>query len=196
MVGLHDPAEAASHLGLPTSTLRLYSVRFRSLLSEHAAPTRAGVGRIGHRRYTDKDLEMLAGARDLVKSGSSFDEALTELGGRPPQSLTQATDRDGLPTRLKRQSGQLASHADTHLTQRSVEANGEPISRQSIESGAKEAPSIQPAALNQFIAAAIEGWRSLAQHQRAEIDRLQNRVTELENEIREMRRPWWQRIFS
>ncbi len=197
MASLCNPSEAASRLALPTSTLRLYSVRFRPLLSEHAAPAGAVVGRTGRRRYTDKDLEILARARDLVKGGSSFNEALIELGGKVLQSPTQAADHDDLPTRPKRQVGRLTSHPDMRPTQRLAEADSETISQQPADSGAKESPPpIQTATMNQFIATAIEGWRSLVQHQRAEIDRLQSRVAELENEIREMRRPWWQRIFS
>lgn len=78
------PAAAALGLQMPASTLRLYSVKFRSLLSRHARPERPPAGRSGRRRYTTEDMTVLARARDLVRNGRSFSEAVVEMGGTVP----------------------------------------------------------------------------------------------------------------
>ena len=51
-------------------------------------------------------------------------------------------------------------------------------------------------ASKQVLDAVTEGWRALAAQKGEEIDRLRREIEGLEWELREMRRPWWQRLFS
>ena len=165
---LFGPADAASGLRLPTSTLRLYSVKFSTLLSDHARP-RDRSGRPGRRRYTADDLEVLARARDLVRSGRSFKEALVAMGGTPPEE--QSADQN-IVADSQTDSSTVADIRRSVPTDQAVLAT-----RQLVES-------------------ATEGWRALAAQKGEEIDRLQREIETLEWELSEMRRPWWQRLFS
>src|SRR5512146_1218505 len=76
------PAEAAARLGIAANTLRVYSVRFASLLGEPAARPSAGAGgRPGHRLYSEGDLAVLARAHALVRGGATYEQALDRLRG-------------------------------------------------------------------------------------------------------------------
>ncbi len=167
---LFGPADAASGLRLPTSTLRLYSVKFSTLLSDHARP-RDRSGRPGRRRYTADDLEILARARDLVRSGRSFKEALVEMGGTPPEEEEEDGDQNNVAEPRADSYAAASSHRNMQTEQTVL------VTRRLVES-------------------ATEGWRALAAQKGEEIDRLRREIEILEWEITEMRRPWWQRLFS
>ncbi len=83
------PKEAARRLGIPTSTLRLWSMRFVPLLSEHAASAQ---GR--HRRYSEEDLRVLQRAGELLRAGSTFEEALTGCRATVPGLPADAGSRE------------------------------------------------------------------------------------------------------
>ena len=170
---LLSPAEAASGLQLPPSTLRLYSVKFATLLSDHARPKHRTPGRPGRRRYTADDLAILARARDLVRSGRGFNEAIVEMGGTPPEEESAVDKRPDV----------------THPGADSPDAGAD----QRLAPKPNDQTIVVP---TQAIAAATEGWRELATEKGKEIDRLLLQIDRLELELREMRRPWWQRIFS
>lgn len=164
---LFSPGDAASGLRLPASTLRLYSVRFSSLLSDYARPRDPRSGRPGRRRYTADDLEVLARARDLVRSGMSFNEALVSMGGTPPEEEPASEQH------VARESQTNTSAAEPH------------------------APADQNIlATNQLLESATEGWRALAAQKGEEINRLRREIENLEWELGELQRPWWQRLFS
>ena len=167
---LFSPSDAASGLHVPASTLRLYSVKFSTLLSDYAQPRDPRSGRRGRRRYTADDLEVLARARDLVRSGRSFKEAIIAMGGTPVEedSAGRHKDRADSPT-----------GASTPAENRSAATNEQAIQ-----------------ATKQVLDSATEGWRALAAQKGEEIDRLRREVQTLEWELREIRRPWWQRLFS
>lgn len=74
------PAEAAKRLGMPPSTLRVYSTKFAELLSDGASnPPVSADGRTGHRLYSDRDLTILSKAKELLARGLTYDQALAEL---------------------------------------------------------------------------------------------------------------------
>lgn len=65
---------------MPPSTLRVYSTKFAELLSEAASnPPVSADGRTGHRLYSDRDLVILAKAKELLGRGLTYDQALAEL---------------------------------------------------------------------------------------------------------------------
>lgn len=83
------PAEAAARLGIATNTLRVYSVRFASLLGDPAARPAASVGgRPGHRLYSEGDLAVVARAHAHVEAGLTYEQALDRLrGGAQTETL-------------------------------------------------------------------------------------------------------------
>jgi len=79
---VYRPGEAASRLGIPPSTLRLYSARFADLLSSAAGGGAQGDTAEGrHRRYTPEDLAVLAEIRRLLAAGLSSELVRLQLGG-------------------------------------------------------------------------------------------------------------------
>ena len=164
---LFSPADAASGLRLPASTLRLYSVRFSTLLSDYARPRDQRSGRPGRRRYTADDLEILARARDLVRSGRSFKEALVSMGGAPPEEEHAGGQNDPAESQIGTSPALPDAPADQNIL----------VTKQLLES-------------------ATEGWRALAAQKGEEINRLNREIERLEWELREMHRPLWQRLFS
>jgi len=84
---VYRPSEAASRLGIPPSTLRLYAARFADLLSSAAgggAQRDTAEGR--HRRYTPEDLAVLAEIRRLLAAGLSSELVRLQLGGGQQQA--------------------------------------------------------------------------------------------------------------
>lgn len=74
------PAEAAAKMGIPASTLRVYSTRFAEILAEMASsPPLSPEGRPGHRLYTLRDLALLERAKSLLAKGMTYEQALAEL---------------------------------------------------------------------------------------------------------------------
>ena len=162
---LLSPADAASGLRLPSSTLRLYSVKFSTLLSNYATP-RDRSGRPGRRRYTADDLEVLARARDLVRNGRSFKETVVAMGGTPLEEESAGVEKD------ESESPPAADKQPTMADEQAILVT------------------------KQVLATATEGWRALAALKGEEIGRLHREIESLEWELREARRPWWQRLFS
>ncbi|MBI2953157.1 MAG: MerR family transcriptional regulator [Chloroflexi bacterium] len=72
---LLKPAEVCKRLDLAPSTLRIYSAKFRELLS--GAASGAGVG--GHRLYSSRDVLVLSRAKELLGQGLTYDQTLAEL---------------------------------------------------------------------------------------------------------------------
>lgn len=79
---LYRAGEVATQLGIPPSTLRLYSVRFAGWLSAGAASPGAVGGRKGHRNYTEGDVVVLGRVKALLSRGRTVAEAQAALG--PP----------------------------------------------------------------------------------------------------------------
>lgn len=102
---LLKPAEAAQRLGMPPSTLRVYSTRFADLLSESASnPPAFPNGKPGHRLYTQRDLVVLGKAKELVDQGLTYEQSLEEmkaagLGLRPrPRATTHPASEPTAPS--------------------------------------------------------------------------------------------------
>ncbi len=73
------PADAARQLGIPASTLRRWSRRFASFLSPEANGAARENGVRGHRRYTPRDLAVLAHCKDLLSEGYTFEQVTAAL---------------------------------------------------------------------------------------------------------------------
>lgn len=74
------PAEVCRRLGMPPSTLRIYSTKFAEVLSESAArPAVGGEGKVGYRLYTERDLVVLKKAKELLAQGLTYEQVLAEL---------------------------------------------------------------------------------------------------------------------
>jgi DNA-binding transcriptional MerR regulator len=71
------PGEAAEAIGIKPSTLRVYVQRFADLLGEDAT------GAEGHRFYSERDVETLRRARELIGRGLTYERAFAELRGGP-----------------------------------------------------------------------------------------------------------------
>lgn len=105
-----------------------------------------------------------------MRSGRSFKEAIVAMGGTPVEEESAG-----------RPAGATGFPADSSRTaeSRSTETNEQAI-----------------LATKQVLDTATEGWRALAAQKGEEIDRLRREIQALEWELREMRRPWWQRLLS
>ncbi len=74
------PAEVCQRLGMPPSTLRIYSTKFAEVLSDSAArPAVSADGKVGYRVYTGRDLVVLKKAKELLNQGLTYDQVLAEL---------------------------------------------------------------------------------------------------------------------
>ena len=73
------PADAARQLGLPASTLRRWSRRFASFLSPEANGAARENGGRGHRRYTPRDMAVLAHCKILLSEGYTFEQVAAAL---------------------------------------------------------------------------------------------------------------------
>jgi DNA-binding transcriptional MerR regulator len=71
------PGEAAEAIGIKPSTLRVYVQRFGELLGDDANTGERDGGRL----YTERDVETLRRARDLIARGLTYERALAELAG-------------------------------------------------------------------------------------------------------------------
>ncbi|MHB1005868.1 MAG: MerR family transcriptional regulator [Chloroflexota bacterium] len=181
------PAEAAASLGVPASTLRLYSVRFGAVLSEAAArPVERAGGKPGFRLYTEQDLAVLREGKALLERGLTYDDALAELR------------RHWRPRVVRRLESVPRSQPE-------VDTPGEP-------SAPTAAPAVVPmpavdtsreAAWSGLVAhlmasltasqALADEWRRLVEDRNVEIASLRERVEELETRRRVS---WWRRLFG
>jgi DNA-binding transcriptional MerR regulator len=76
------PGEASKAIGIKPSTLRVYVQRFGELLSDDAKTSEGD----GHRYYSQRDIETLRRARELIRRGLTYQRALAELRGTPTRS--------------------------------------------------------------------------------------------------------------
>ena len=161
------PAEAAEKLGLPASTLRVYSVRFGELLSEGASePPPTSEGKPGMRLYTAQDLGVLRRAKDLLGRGMTYDRAVSEL-------------RESLPGARLRAKSPVAEE-----TGRAAGAGVSPVQVESLVKVLVGAAMVEV----EKIAGA---WQRLAEERARENAELRTRVKELEARLQEgsARRP-------
>jgi DNA-binding transcriptional MerR regulator len=129
---VYRPSEAASRLGIPPSTLRLYAARFADLLSSAAgggAQRDTAEGR--HRRYTPEDLAVLAEIRRLLAAGLSSELVRLQLGGGQQQARLSFPDGSSLPSagrsirRAPRASRGRGSGARLHVGESPGSGGGE-----------------------------------------------------------------------
>ncbi len=155
------PGAAAERLGLGVSTLRLYSVRFASFLSRAAArPTSTSGGRTGFRSYDERDLKVLARARDLLSQGLTYEGAYgvlaNEFGSRPGS---------GVEGRLRGGGADVAARVDIvdGVQQLAQSVSAPP---QSADAGAPEnewATLVDVLLVNLSVAQALAAeWRRIA----------------------------------
>jgi len=192
------PAEAAITLGVPASTLRLYSVRFASLLSEGAAhPIERAGGRPGFRIYMEQDLALLREGKKLLEQGLTYDEALAELRRRYRPRLVRPQER---PTRGSEQIAREEEAAP-------APPSGTPAPQVAPEQVApREAAPREPeresawlGLTGQLLAsltsaqAVAEEWRRIVEERNAEIAVLRERLRAAEERAG---RSWWRRLFG
>lgn len=102
MAELYRAGEVSTRLGIPPSTLRLYSVRFARWLSPGAAAPGGAGGRRGHRSYTAEDLAILARVKELLARGRTVAEVEEALGPPPAaRSVGNAAPSDVPSTRAR-----------------------------------------------------------------------------------------------
>lgn len=190
----YRPADAAATLGVPASTLRLYSVRFGPLLSAEAArPIERAGGRPGFRLYSEQDLAVLREGKALLEKGSTYDEALRELRRRWRPRLVRPVDA----------APQAVGHPVEH---HSAEPQDEPPPRQRTTGGLVASTRIEAEREQAWTAlvgglvsnlnsaqALAEEWRRLVEDRNAEIATLRRRLREAEEAARA---PWWRRLLG
>jgi DNA-binding transcriptional MerR regulator len=71
------PGEAAEAIGIKPSTLRVYVQRFGELLGDDANAAERDGGRL----YTERDIDTLRRAKELIARGLTYERALAELRG-------------------------------------------------------------------------------------------------------------------
>ncbi len=162
------PAEVCKRLGMPASTLRIYSTKFGELLSEGAKrPTVGPEGRVGHRIYNSRDLLVLSRAKELLAQGLTYDQTLAELrlavpgGARRVREEGEKGERAEAAGGISGGEGAVAAVAGMVDVLRGAVANGE---------------------------RALELCRSMEERQEREIDELRRRMTRLEEALREIGR--------
>lgn len=214
------PAEAAAALGVPPSTLRLYSVRFAWVLSESAAaPVERSGGRPGYRLYSERDLVVLRAGKDLLGTGLTYEEALRELSRR-------WAHRAGRGRRPGAAEGGLPAMAAMSVAPDGMEAEGGSVRPDAEEPRSAVLPvRIQAGELAVNIGsewrvfaakllaglgsaqAVSEEWRRIVVERSQEINGLRSDVQALEEEIAglrdeverleaERRRSWWRRVIG
>lgn len=80
------PGEAAEAIGIKPSTLRVYVQRFADLLGDDATAAD------GHRFYSERDVETLRRAKELIARGLTYERAYRELRGAPRSKRVEAAD--------------------------------------------------------------------------------------------------------
>jgi DNA-binding transcriptional MerR regulator len=185
----YRPAEAASLLGVPSSTLRLYSVRFAPLLSESAAePLERAGGRPGYRVYAPRDLDVLKDGKRLLEQGFTFGEALEDLGRRwhaaPRSKHSGHNHPEAAPTVGSNGSDQLATTAPIGVDRpaRAVDRDGE-----------WRALTLGLMATLESAQALASEWRRISEDRSTELAALKEQLRQAEEEAR---RPWWRRLFG
>lgn len=162
------PAEAARKLGMPPSTLRVYSTKFTELLSETASnPPVTADGRTGHRLYCDRDLVILAKAKEALGRGLTYEQALGEL--RPLYASSRSRGRPGGAG-----NGSVANGA---AYSNHIEALIAPLVA-SIQSAQK----------------AAESWQALAVDRAKENEELRERIRSIESKVDRLEERWNQLI--
>ncbi len=184
----YRPAEAAAALGVPPSTLRLYSVRFGPLLSEAAAhPVERAGGRPGFRMYGEQDLALLREGKALLERGLTYDEALQELRRRWRPRLLRRQEAAAEP--LAERGGQPGTAAAAPAE--AAPAPGPaPLGEREATWGALVAHLM--ASLNSAQALAEE-WRRIVEERNGELAALRERLRDAEERARA---PWWRRLLG
>lgn len=161
------PAEAAKRLGMPPSTLRVYSTKFAEMLSDGASnPPVSSDGRTGHRLYSDRDLVILAKAKEALARGLTYDQALAEL--RTLYAPAKVRTRAAAPSN----GGGAVS-----LAVGQIEAMVAPLMA-GIQSAQK----------------AAEAWQALAEERARENDELKQRLKAVELRVERLEQRWEQLI--
>ncbi len=187
----YKPAEAANALGVPASTLRLYSVRFGSLLSATAArPVERAGGKPGFRVYTEQDLAVLREGKALLERGLTYEEALQQLKRRWRPRVLRRQEAAAEPT--------LAGEAPEAVT-----AEPTPLEPSGASAATSAAHGEREATWGALVAhlmaslnsaqALAEEWRRIVEERNAELATLRERLRDAEERARA---PWWRRLFG
>lgn len=167
------PAEVGKRLGMPPSTLRIYSAKFAEVLSESAArPPVTPEGKVGYRLYTERDLVVLRKAKELLAQGLTYDQVLAEL-------------RLVVPGRVRSRGG--APAGEVEVVEGSVGAGIEgermlAVLARAVASAERSADTCQ----------------ALVREIRAEIGELRERVERVEADLErvESKKGLWSRLFG
>jgi DNA-binding transcriptional MerR regulator len=175
------PRETGRRLRMPASTLRVYSTKFAPLLSPSASqPVDAPGGNPISRLYSSTDVAILSQAKELLSQGMTYKQTLEELF----LSLPGSRARTSTPT----PSTAVECPQDARLV------------------SATQLEAILKAAMNNLVDASVarsqrlaQEWQSLAEERASESLRLQERLRELEEALREGQSRhfgWLARLFA
>lgn len=179
----YRPLEIAQRLGISSSTLRLWSNQFAPLLSEQARKEATdNGGPAAQRRYIDKDLHLLASAKELLDRGLTYEEARARLN--------QATNPN--PDDAPHPNTPPSSHSDQGDVQLS-RALAEAIEAKDRTIAAlKESLAFMDVYL-QTLLQEREDARARERHLQQQLDRLQH---EPAHDPADFGRPWWKRLLA
>lgn len=120
------PKDVIDALGISAPTLRVWSTQFAPVLSPSAQPAKTETGGSAQRRYTEQDVAYFRRAKELLDSGSTFEQALATLQeeGPPPVATERAVSvvppqppsEVTLYQALSRQEEQLRAIQESHKT--------------------------------------------------------------------------------
>lgn len=112
------PKDITDQLSISAPTLRVWSNTFSPVLSPSAQRATTEQGTATQRRYTDLDLIYFRRAKELLDSGSTFEQTLEKLQTLDPNELlTSGGDQASEPALSRRQEGQEPSSAPALVTE-------------------------------------------------------------------------------
>jgi hypothetical protein len=161
------PAAAAHCLQMPASTLRVYSTRFGSLLSSSASdPPIGSDGKRGSRLYSSTDVAILTRAKDMLATGMTYEQVLSELRLSLPGARSRgSTNNSGDGKQLPLANGQQSGSGESIISTTQVEILVMGLINASVANSERM----------------IKAWQDLAEERAKEIIMLRARIRELED---------------
>lgn len=175
--------EACRTLSLPASTLRAYSARLAPILSPWAGrPPVLEEGRFRRRMYTQRDLAILAGAKDLLDKGLTFQQVLEQLGEQRPGRR----DQEATTSRPSHQDVQAPRQLSTlvETAQASIRLAQEAVAQWRAIAQEREKELIRLQGILEERERAIASLGNALEVAKSQIQELRTRVDELEGKKR------------
>ncbi len=179
----YRPIEVAQSLGISSSTLRLWSNQFASLLSEQARKEPSGSGSApAQRRYTDDDLRLLTLAKELLDQGLTYEDTRTRL--QPPAAPALTHGATPPP-----QAGTTSTQGEADLTRALQEA---------LQVKDRTIAALQEslAFMDVYLQTVLQEREDARARERLLQQQLQQIQFEPDVDAPDQTRPWWKRLLA